>query len=158
MLELDISGIGFDQLERDILRAEQRLERNRRRFLKDAADLTEQTLVQLSPLGWTGNFRASMTQEITDDAAFVYSSDVPGKTLSLEFGRKSRKLPPIGALAPWVAFKWGGDLGDAVRVAHAIADGTSTGTANTGQQPFQRTFDQVAPRIVEMADLIVEVF
>ena len=140
MLELDISGVGFARLERDLLRAEQRLERNRRRFLKDAADLTQDALVQLSPLGWTGTFRA------------------PGKTLSLEFGRKSMKLPPISALAPWVSFKWGGDLGDAVRVAHAIADGTSTGTANTGQQPFQRTFDQVAPRIVEMADLIVEVF
>lgn len=144
-LSFDIrDGTRLAELDRQI-------EANRKRFLKDAADLTYKTLVPKVPVGWTGNARASIFKSFSADFALISTTDDPVKMKTIEGGRRAGAAPPpVSALIPWVAFAFGGDARDAFMVARAIGR-----RGIPGVRMFENTYNEVKGPIYDMGFRIV---
>jgi len=85
----------------------------------------------------------------------VFSTDVPIKVLTVEYGRTAGKpMPPWGpgsALALWVERKAGGDKSAAFLIARAIG---RRGTK--GAHMFQRAFDARRAEVEALFDRVID--
>lgn len=85
----------------------------------------EGSVISHTPVGATGNERASMTHSFNGSgvsmAGRVYSSDVPIKTASVETGRAPGRMPPLAPIELWVARKLGVPADQQHSVAFLVA-------------------------------------
>jgi len=106
----------------------------------------EGSVIALTPVGATGQLRASITHDVSGSGIMVtgrtYSTDVPIKVSSVETGRAPGRMPPYAPIALWVARKLGGDESIIYLVRRAIG---RRGTKGAGM--FAKGYAQGLPRV-----------
>jgi hypothetical protein len=130
-----------------LFKAPELVEKHMKAAMQGTLDAGANRLKAETPVGATGHLSTGWATEITGGVA-----DLTGEIvnpilygLPVEHGRKPGKFPPLGAIAYWLYRK--GIVTDraeirsaAFLVARAIAEGRSTGTANTGVHMTEETY------------------
>jgi len=117
----------------------------------------EGSVIALTPVGATGQLRASITHDVSGSGIMVtgrtYSTDVPIKTASVETGRAPGRMPPAAPLELWVSRKLGiSDPGVVYLIRRAIG---RRGTKGAGM--FAKGYRDGLPRVTARVNELMSV-
>jgi hypothetical protein len=114
----------------------------------------EGSVIALTPVGATGQLRASITHDVSGSGIMVtgrtYSTDVPIKTASVETGRAPGRMPPSAPLELWVSRKLGITDPSVVYLIRRAIGRRGTKGAHMFQKGFQSQLGRVNARVAEL--------
>lgn len=159
MLDIDFQFKNTTKVAHEIRLVSTRLPRNIRSAMIGSMSTLERTIIPLTPKGYPGSpdkLVESYQNRIEGNAADVitgtfYSSAPGAKVGAIEMGRSSGSMPPVSALLPWVAWKFGGGPDAAFAVARKIGSRNQPGV-----KMFEKTVEAATPKIMSTFDLAVE--
>ena len=159
MIDVQIEVHGAKETSAWVDSLGRKLDRNMKVAMQESMGILKTNIIPFTPVGYPGSPNklvesyASRIEGGGDELTGTFFSNAPeAKVASIELGRSpGSAMPPISAILPWVVWKFGGTMHDAVMVAQSIAH-----RGIKGRYMFEKTAIQSRPAIEGAFEKAVE--